>query len=509
MAATISLLTDRWVAVYVRISKDKQGRAENVETQEKHGRRYAKSDWPGVPVAVYCDNDLTAADPDTFRPDYDRMLTDIRLGRVVHVVSADQDRLTRQPSEWEDLVVVLGSAGITETHGYRDGITPVKGSKLVGRVKAAVSAEYVEGIKVKVNEKLDELAAQGRPAGSVVFGYRHATDAEGRKTLEVDESQAPAIRFAAESVLAGWSLSNIANHLRESGYVGAHGGKIAATTVRQMLTNPTVAGLRVHRGEIIGRGNWTPILDGATWRAVGAKLGGARTVNRSDGGTYVIRKFEPRKARRYLLTGGIAVCGVCGHPLIGSNKWRRPGPDGTRDPWPYYFCHPKVGGKACVGTEAEPLERHVRDELLARIDADPGFLEQLAVDDHAAEREQILRELAGLDERRAELSRLWALGERSSEEWAAAREVLDEQQARLNIRLGELPAPAEHAVDLTALPTAWPNMTLDERRQALLFVRTRVTMHPAGTHGKALHKRVTVEFLVDHPQPAEPATAPA
>jgi site-specific DNA recombinase len=192
-------------------------------------------------------------------------------------------------------------------------------------------------------------------------------------------------------------------------------------------------------------------------RAVGAKLGGTRTVNRSAGGTYVIRRFEPRKARRYLLTGGIAVCGVCDHPLIGSNKWRK-----SREPWPYYFCHPKVGGKACVGTEAEPLERHVRAELLARIDSDPEFLEQLAVDDHAAERDQILRELAGLDERRAELSRLWALGERSSEEWAAAREVLDEQQARLNIRLGELPAPAEHAVDLTALPTAWPNMTLDE-----------------------------------------------
>lgn len=504
MAGASLSLTDRWVAVYVRISKDKQGRAENVETQEKNARRYVKGHWPGARVEVYCDNDLTAADPDTFRPEYDRMLTDIRLGRVAHVVSADQDRLTRQPSEWEELVVVLGSAGITETHGYRDGITPVKGSKLVGRVKAAVSAEYVEGIKVKVNEKLDELAAQGRPAGSVVFGYRHGEDAEGRKTLEVDESQAPAIRFAAESVLAGWSLSNIAAHLRNSGYVGAHGGKIAATTVRQMLTNPTVAGSRVHRGEIVGRGNWTPILDEATWRAVGAKLGGARTVNRSDGGTYVIRKFEPRKARRYLLTGGFGVCGVCEHRLIGSNKWRK-----SREPWPYYFCHPKVGGKACVGTEAEPLERHVRDELLARIDSDPTFLEQLAVDDHAAERDAIVRELAGLDERRAELSRLWALGERTSEEWGAAREIIDEQQARLNIRLGDLPAPAEHAVDLAALPAAWPNMTLDEHRQALLFVRTKVTLWPAATHGKALDNRVTVEFLVDDtPAPTELA-APA
>jgi hypothetical protein len=139
--------------------------------------------------------------------------------------------------------------------------------------------------------------------------------------------------------------------------------------------------------------------------------------------------------------------------------------------------------------------------LLGRIDSDPGFVERLTVDDHTAERDQIVRELTRLDERRAELSRLWALGERSSDEWGTARVVLDEEQARLNLRLGELPAPADHAVDLSALPAAWPNMTLDERRQALLFVRTKVTLWPAATHGKALDNRVTIEFLVD-PGPA-------
>jgi hypothetical protein len=36
-----------------------------------------------------------------------------------------------------------------------------------------------------------------------------------------------------------------------------------------------------------------------------------------------------------------------------------------------------------------------------------------------------------------------------------------------------------------------------------------VTLHPAGTHGKALDKRVTVEFLADHGATAEPVTAQA
>ena len=43
----------RHVALYSRISKDKNGRAEGVGAQEKWGRDYAASAWPGEPVTVY------------------------------------------------------------------------------------------------------------------------------------------------------------------------------------------------------------------------------------------------------------------------------------------------------------------------------------------------------------------------------------------------------------------------------------------------------------------------
>src|SRR5690606_11909898 len=69
-----------------------------------------------------------------------------------------------------------------ETHGYRDGVTPVElGKRAYGRFKALMGAEYVEGIKVKVNEKLDALAAQGRPGGGHAFGYRRTTNEKGER----------------------------------------------------------------------------------------------------------------------------------------------------------------------------------------------------------------------------------------------------------------------------------------------------------------------------------------
>jgi len=40
------------VALYCRISRDRNGRAEGAEAQEKWGRDYAAGAWPDAPVVV-------------------------------------------------------------------------------------------------------------------------------------------------------------------------------------------------------------------------------------------------------------------------------------------------------------------------------------------------------------------------------------------------------------------------------------------------------------------------
>jgi site-specific DNA recombinase len=79
-----------------------------------------------------------------------------------------------------------------------------------------------------------------------------------------------------------------------------------------MVTNPTVTGHRVHRGRVVGRGCWEPILDEATWQAVKAKLAAPRVVRRKDGFTYPVGSAHVGNpgGRRYVLTGGLARCGA-------------------------------------------------------------------------------------------------------------------------------------------------------------------------------------------------------
>ena len=45
------------------------------------------------------------------------------------------------------------------------------------------------------------------------------------------------------------------------------------TSVADFLTAPMIAGLRVHHGEIVGKGTWEPILDEPKWRALCAVIG--------------------------------------------------------------------------------------------------------------------------------------------------------------------------------------------------------------------------------------------
>ena len=75
------------VAIYTRISKDRYGNAETCSDQEQLGRAYAEKVWPGLPVKVYSDPDLSAFRDDVYRPGYETLREAIKAGHVLHLWS--------------------------------------------------------------------------------------------------------------------------------------------------------------------------------------------------------------------------------------------------------------------------------------------------------------------------------------------------------------------------------------------------------------------------------------
>lgn len=462
------------VAVYARISRDQEGRAEGVATQEAHGRRYATDRWPDLPVVTYSDNDLSASNGD-HRPGFAALLDAIRRGEVARVVCAEQSRITREPAVWESFMVTMAKAGIDELHTYRKGTVAIRGSKMVGRILAAVDAEEAERIKARVAERHAALRAEGRPRGGLEYGYRPGRNDRGEATLVVQADEAAVVREVAGLLLAGWTLGAVAREMNARGITTVHGKRWGTSTVSRLMRKPTIAGLR----DVGVPGTWEPIIDVDTWEQVRAVLG-SRVATRATA------------RRKFLLTGGIATCGRCGGRMSAQHRATGSGPrraDGRRERTPRYFCKPAAPDAErpegatdewpCMGVSimADAFEAHVVAMLLDELDK-PGFIDALTDDEHEAERARVADELRGVELRRAELARLVAAGEMTTVEWREARAVLDADQNRLSRELADLPAPVV-GIDPAVIRAGWDAMTLDEQRAIVEMFVERVVVSRA------------------------------
>jgi len=472
------------IGLYSRISVDKSGKREGVDAQEAWGREYASTRWPGATVRAFTDNNLSAA-RDNRRPGYEDLRAAVRAGEITHVWVVEQSRLERRKVEWFSLVAELIAAGITELHTRREGV--VRLDEIGSDVQAIINAKYIAELRRKTCDKHEVIAAAGRPNGGDPFGYRHGVDMQGRKSLIVHEEEAAAVRWAADAVLSGWSLAHVAEKLTADGLTGRRGGALTASALRTILTAPVTAGKRTFRGTLTA-GIWEPLLTPALWEQVRARLDGPRSVTRRDGnGAYAIgpAALSHTPARRYLLTGGLAVCGACGTAMQGGLHRRAARGRTPKTSVPALMCPPVArGGHGCVTILATPTEEYVADELFRELDR-PEFLAALVADDGGERRDELLAELAGVESRRAELATLWAAGDATTTEWAAARQSLDAREKTLRADLAAVPAPPVRLDGIAGARQAWPAMTLAEKRELLRMFIEKVVINRAAPGTRA------------------------
>jgi site-specific DNA recombinase len=445
------------VAIYGRLSPRTDDEYGGVDAQIRRGRDYAAKTWPGVPVKVYRDDGISAAEWGKARSGYEELVGDVDAGQVAQIWTVEQSRLQRDEAAWFQLAAQLDAAGIREVHTHRDGVVRVR--DLVAGIKAVVAADEARRTRQRVRDRMAELAAAGEPAGVTPFGYLRAVkmvNGKAVKTYDHDPVRAPIVAETAERILTGWRLAAIERDLAARGIVGNRSGEDgqpgppSINGIRSMVTNPAVAGRRVHQGEDIGRGNWTPILDVSTWQAVRARLAEHTT---------------PGPRRRYELSGWL-VCARDGCELqLKASPVYRPGGRVEH----YYRCP----GSHC-SVRAAAAEAYVAGRLLAELDK-PAFRAAVADDEHDERRGQILAELDASEGRRREYAAQAARRELDPGEWTAFRTAALRYEEGLRAELAALPAPAA-TIDLDGLAEAWEWMTTDERRELYRLFVARVVV---------------------------------
>ncbi len=329
----------RRAAIYVRISRDRTGAGLGVARQRADCVALAAAlGW--IVVEVYVDNDISAYSG-ARRPAYERLLADVRAGRVDAVLAWHPDRLRRSPIELEPFIGVIESAGAlvkTCTAGELDLSTPF--GRMVARMLGAAARHEVEHAIERMRRKQEEMRAAGVCAGGPrPFGFE-------RRLSAVCEAEATELRKAAAEVLVGTTPVEIARDWNSRGVRTARGRAWTGAAVCRVLTRPRNAAIVEHEGAEYGPAQWPAILDADTYQGVRAALGDGVTSRRAY-------RRSPK-----LLLSGIARCGypvegggICGEPIIGagSNK------SGRR-----YRC--STGRH--ITRLAENLDQHIEDGIL-------------------------------------------------------------------------------------------------------------------------------------------------
>lgn len=449
--------------IYARISDDREGAAAGVARQEADAR--ALADRLGWSVAqVVIENDTSAykrrkvALPNgrtelrVVRPGFRRLLDLIAAGDADGLIAYDLDRTARDPRDLEDLIDAV------ESRYPRLPVESVTGSLrlandsdvTMARVMVAVANKASRDSSRRIKRKHEELAQAGKYAGGGARRYGYERDG-----VTVREDEAEVIRLAAARVLGGESVTSICRDFDEQCILPVSAESWSSKSLLDILRSPRIAGLRVHRGEVVGQAAWSAIIDQDTHEALLAELS-----NRSRGaGKPALRHW----------CNGLLWCVRCGHYL--SAGYVRAGVH-------RYWCNPNRGGCARTAINGPQVEAELESQVLGYLTRTDvlttlarGRSEGSAADTRAAiaEDEQQLRAL----------SRMWAEKQITLDEYAEARTIIERRiKSARGALLSVVPDRVRAVLSSGDVQATWGSLDAAARREV-----TQTILHALGYKG--------------------------
>lgn len=442
-------------AVYVRLSQATEtNRLNLIDQQTDCEKLCADRGWHVTEVFTDDDRSAYSGKP---RPAYDRMLQAARAGHINAIVAKANDRLHRTPVELERFITLIESTGaavaVCPEGGGEDYDLTSSDGRFKARIVGAVARKESEDKSRRIKRKHLQKARLGMPneGGTRPFGFQ-------RDRTKVDLAEAELVREAARRVIGGEAVGAVLADWNRRGVPTVTGKPWRTTVLRNLLTSTRIAGKRFHKGAVHDA-SWPAIITDAEHIRLKAIL------------------FDPARRkgghpREYLLTGGLAVCGLCDRPLVA-----RPKADGRRA----YYCARGVDHHGCgkIGQLADPLEELVSEAVIVRLSS-PGVVKALARPgaDHVAE-----AQLADIEEAIGELDTDYYRHRKLSRERYEAL-IGDLEQARRRVTdvivrvasptvLDDLPRAEEE------LRKRWAGRPMSWRRVVAAVVLERVTVGPA------------------------------
>ena len=352
---SIANLKMKRVAAYARVSVEKQASMDSLSSQVSYYNEYI-GNHPGWTFAgVYADYGLTGTKDN--RPEFQRMLSDARAGKLDMIITKSITRFARNTVTLLKTVRELKDLGVEVIFEKEDMSSFGPDVDLMMTLLAMFAEEESRSASENKLWQIRKQFEQGIPTYHNLFGY-HMVD----RKFQIVEEEAVIVRRIFNDYLAGKGVQAIARSLNAEGmkfdkkaWRGVHiyailrNEKYAGNMLLQKVYTEDFRTKKLKRNKGERRQYFVeeshdPIISLELFQQVQEEL------KRRE------KKYESRhKAQELHLFSGLIYCGFCGAKFIG-----RKAPTSTAvKHYPVWMCNTYDG----LGKDACPAQR-IREDVL-------------------------------------------------------------------------------------------------------------------------------------------------
>lgn len=325
--------------IYARFSCSKQ-REASIDDQLRVCTEYCAREGYSI-VRSYCDYAISGRTDD--RPQFQEMIAN--AGESDLVVVYMMDRFSRDPYDAPIYKKQLSKMGVRVVSAMEYVDSSPEGI-IMEKLLEGLAARESMVTAIRAKRGMEGNAMKCLYTGDRVYGY----GVDDTKHYVIDEAQAAYVREAFERRLEREAVASIARDFAVRGVKTYSGRPCSPTMVWHMLSNEKYTGVYIW-GDVRVEGGMPQIIDRETFEKVQGVKG---------------RKQHKLEVYADYELAGRAICGVCGHNMVGSSAHNHAG---VR--YDYYRCGKKCGLRYMP---KDMVEGRIVEELRHMLEGEEAFV---------------------------------------------------------------------------------------------------------------------------------------
>ena len=223
------------VAAYARVSLDKEAMLHSLSAQVSYYSTYIQRNPAWIYAGVYADNACTGTKAN--RPEFQRLLTDCRAGKIDRIITKSVSRFARNTITLLEVTRELKSLGI-DVFFEKENLHSTSGDgELMLSILASFAQEESRSASENCKWRIRNKFKAGIPITTRMNGYHMD---HGRLTVIPEEAETVRLIFTLRRL--GYGRTAICKELNARGIPAKHGGEWTVSCIGSILKNEKYVG---------------------------------------------------------------------------------------------------------------------------------------------------------------------------------------------------------------------------------------------------------------------------